>query len=112
MIKNRKEWSSNSDLSGSWADQQIGIVGGESMKKLELSFSDTNEKVIIDETSLIIALGNKTTSDGLTECFILEFGKDLPDKLSKRPLMFYIYDDLPILKLYRSTYISAYHWIN
>lgn len=82
------------------------------MKKLEISFSDTNEKVIIDETSLVIALGNKNTSEGLTECFILEFDEDLPDKLLKRPLMFYVYDDLPILKLYRSAYISAYQWIN
>ena len=82
------------------------------MRKLDLSFSETNEKVVIDETSLIIALGNKTTSDGLTECFILEFGNDLPNKLTKHPLMFYIYEDLPILKLYRSAYISAYKWIN
>ena len=82
------------------------------MKKLEISFTDTDEKVIIDETSLIIALDNKTTSDGLTECFILEFDDDLPGKLLKRPLMFYIYDDLPILKLYRSAYISSYQWNN
>ena len=82
------------------------------MKKLEISFSDTDEKVLIDENSLIIALGNKDAPDGLTECFILEFDEDLPDKLLKRPLMFYIYDDLPILKLYRSVYISAYQWKN
>lgn len=82
------------------------------MKKLELSFSDTDETVILDETALIIALGNKNTADGLTECFILEFDADLPDTLLKRPLMFYIYDDLPILKLYRSAYISAYQWID
>lgn len=82
------------------------------MKILEISFTDTEEKVIIDETSLIIALDNKTTSDGLTECFILELNDDLPDKLLKSPLMFYIYDDLPILKLYRSAYISSYKWNN
>lgn len=82
------------------------------MKKLELSFSETNETVLIDETALIIALGNKNTSDGFTECFILDFDTDLPDKLLKRPLMFYIYDDLPILKLYRSAYISAYQWVD
>lgn len=82
------------------------------MKKLEIFFSDTNEKVIVDETSLIVALGNKPTSDSLTECFILEFDENLPDKLLKSPLMFYIYDDLPILKLYRSAYISAYQWKN
>lgn len=76
------------------------------MKRLEISFSDTDEKVIIDETSLIIAIDNKTTTDGLTECFIMELDEDLPNKLLKRPLMFYIYDDLPILKLYRSAYIS------
>lgn len=82
------------------------------MKKLEIFFSDTDEKVLIDESSLIIALGSKTTSDGLTECFTLEFDEKLPDILLKRPLMFYIYDDLPILKLYRSAYISAYQWKN
>lgn len=82
------------------------------MKKLEISFFDTNETVIIDETSLVIALGNKTTSDGLTECFIIEVNEDLPDKLLKQPLMFYIYDDLPILKLYRSAYISNFQWKN
>lgn len=80
------------------------------MKRLEISFSDTDEKVIIDETSLIIAIDNKTTTDGLTECFIMELDEDLPNKLLKRPLMFYIYDDLPILKLYRSAYISDYQW--
>ena len=80
------------------------------MKRLEISFSDTDEKVIIDETSLIIATDNKTTTDGLTECFIMELDEDLPNNLLKRPLMFYIYDDLPILKLYRSAYISDYQW--
>ena len=84
---------------------------GDNMKKLEISFTDTSEKVVIDETSLIIALSNKTTPDGLTESFILDFDEDLPDKLLKHPLMFYIYDDLPILKLYRSVYISSYQWI-
>ena len=73
---------------------------GDNMKKLEIAFTDTSEKVVIDETSLIIALSNKTTPDGLTESFILNFDEDLPDKLLKHPLMFYIYDDLPILKLY------------
>lgn len=82
------------------------------MKKLEITFKDTSEKVVIDETSLIIALSNKTTSDGLTENFILDFDKNLPDKLLKKPLMFYIYDDLPILKLYRSIYIASYSWKN
>ena len=84
---------------------------GDNMKKLEISFTDTSEKVVIDKTSLIIALSNKTTPDGLTESFILNFDEDLPDKLLKHPLMFYIYDDLPILKLYRSVYISSYQWI-
>ena len=51
------------------------------MKRLEISFSDTDEKVIIDETSLIIAIDNKTTTDGLTECFIMELDEDLPNKL-------------------------------
>ena len=55
-------------------------------------------------------LYTSTTADDLTKCFVLEFDEDLPDKLLKRPLMFYIYDDLPILKLYRSVYISAYQW--
>lgn len=82
------------------------------MKKLELSFFDISEKALIDETALIIALDNKTTADGMTQSFILEFDDDLPDKLLKRPLMFYIYDDLPILKLYRSAYISSYQWKN
>lgn len=82
------------------------------MKKLEIAFTDTSEKVLIDETSLIIALSNQTTSDGLTESFILDFDEDLPDKLLKHPLMFYIYDDVPILKLYRSVYISSYQWKN
>ena len=54
------------------------------------------------EEELIIAIDNKTNADELTKCFVLEFDEDLPDKLLKRPLMFYIYDDLPILKLYRS----------
>ncbi|RGZ00629.1 hypothetical protein [Clostridium sp. AM58-1XD] len=80
------------------------------MKKLEISFFDTDEKAVIDESSLVIALGNETSSDGLTECFILEVNEDLPDQLLKRPFMFYIYDDLPVLKLYRSAYISAYQW--
>ena len=82
------------------------------MKKLEITFKDTSEKVVIDENSLIIALSNKATSDGLTESFILDFDKNLPDKLLKKPLMFYIYDDLPILKLYRSIYIASYRWKN
>lgn len=82
------------------------------MKKLEITFKDTSEKVVIDENSLIIALGNKSTSDGLTKSFILDFDKNLPDKLLKKPLMFYIYDDLPILKLYRSIYIASYSWKN
>lgn len=86
------------------------MYGGDNVKKLELSFFDTNEKAMIDESSLIIALGNKTSSDGFTECFILEVNEELPDKLLRRPLMFYIYDDLPILKLYRSVYISDYQW--
>ena len=85
---------------------------GDKMKKLEISFTDTSEKVVIDETSLIIALSSKTTPDGLTESFILDFDETLPDKLLKHPLMFYIYDDLPILKLYRSIYISSYQWKN
>lgn len=86
------------------------MYGGDNVKKLEISFFDTNEKAMIDESSLIIALGNKTSSDGFTECFILEVNEELPDKLLRRPLMFYIYDDLPILKLYRSVYISDYQW--
>lgn len=82
------------------------------MKKLEITFTNTSEKLVINETSLIIALSNKTTPNGLTESFILDFDEDLPDKLLKHPLMFYIYDDLPILKLYRSIYISSYQWKN
>ena len=82
------------------------------MKKLEITFKDTSEKVVIDENSLIIALSNKATSDELTESFILDFDKNLPDKLLRKPLMFYIYDDLPILKLYRSIYIASYSWKN
>ena len=82
------------------------------MKKLEITFKDTSEKVVIDENSLIIAFSNKATSDDLTESFILDFDKNLPDKLLKKPLMFYIYDDLPILKLYRSIYIASYSWKN
>ena len=82
------------------------------MKKLEITFKDTSEKVVIDENSLIIAFSNKATSDDLTESFILDFDKNLPDKLLKKPLMFYIYDDLPILKLYRSIYITSYSWKN
>ena len=82
------------------------------MRRLEITFFDTMEKAVIDEASLVIALNNKTTSDSLTECFIIEVDENLPDKLLNRPLMFYIYDDLPILKLYRSAYISNYQWIN
>lgn len=85
---------------------------GGNMKKLEITFTNTSEKLVINETSLIIALSNKTTLNGLTESFILDFDEDLPDKLLKHPLMFYIYDDLPILKLYRSIYISSYQWKN
>lgn len=85
---------------------------GDNMKKLEITFTNTSEKLVINETSLIIALSNKTTLNGLTESFILDFDEDLPDKLLKHPLMFYIYDDLPILKLYRSIYISSYQWKN
>lgn len=80
------------------------------MKKLEITFFDTNEKVILDETSLVIILGNKTTSDNLTESYIIEVNEDLPGKLLNRPLMFYVYEDVPILKLYRSMYISACQW--
>ena len=46
------------------------------------------------------------------QSFILDFDKNLPDKLLKKPLMFYIYDDLPILKLYRSIDIASYSWKN
>ena len=82
------------------------------MKKLEITFKNKRKKVVIDENSLIIALSNKATSDGLTKSFILDFDKNLPDKLLRKPLMFYIYDDLPILKLYRSIYIASYSWKN
>ena len=82
------------------------------MRKLEISFENTEEKATIDENSLVIALSNKTTPDGLTECFPLEVDESLPGILTNRPLMFYIYDDLPILKLYRSVYISSYQWID
>ena len=34
---------------------------GDNMKKLEIAFTDTSEKVVIDETALIIAIRNKTT---------------------------------------------------
>ena len=81
------------------------------MKKLVITFSDTDEKAIIDDTSLVIAIENQTAADDLTKCLILEFDEKLPDKLLKTPLMFYIYEDAPILKLYRSMYISAYQWI-
>ena len=80
------------------------------MKRQEISFFDTDEKVIVDENALVIALDNKTTPDGLTRCIILEADGNLPKKLLERPLMFYIYDDVPILKLYRSAYISSYQW--
>ena len=43
------------------------------MKKLEITFKDTSEKVVIDENSLIIALRNKATSDGLTTKFYTGF---------------------------------------
>lgn len=82
------------------------------MKKLELTFEDTSEKLVLDENSLIIAISNKTTIDGFTKSFILDFDEKLPDKLLKSPMMFYIYDDVPILKLYRSVYISYYKWIS
>lgn len=36
------------------------------MKKLEITFKDTSEKVVIDKNSLIIVLTNKPTSDDLT----------------------------------------------
>ncbi|EEM1159095.1 hypothetical protein ABLE14_003892 [Salmonella enterica] len=81
------------------------------MKRLEIIFKDTTEKVVIDENSLIIVISNKKT-DRLTEVYILEFDESLPDKLLKKPLMFYIYDDLPILKLYRSVYISSCKWLD
>lgn len=80
------------------------------MKKLKISFSDTDEKAIIGEDSLVIAIGNKNMSSQ-SECFILEVDENLPNILTKKPLMFYIYDDLPVLKLYRSAYISGYEWI-
>lgn len=80
------------------------------MKKLEIFFSGTDEIAVVDETSLVIAIDNKTATDDLTKCFVIEMDEDLPNKLLKRPLMFYIYDDLPILKLYRSAYISGFQW--
>ena len=49
------------------------------MKKLEITFTNTSEKLVINESSLIIALSNKTTLNGLTESFILDFDEDLPD---------------------------------
>ena len=50
------------------------------MKRLEISFFDTDEKVIVDENALVIALDNKTTPDGLTRCIILEADGNLPKK--------------------------------
>ena len=48
------------------------------MKRLEISFFDTDEKVIVDENALVIALDNKTTPDGMTRCIILEADGNLP----------------------------------
>lgn len=89
---------------------KLDLLGGDKMKKLELSFYDTDETVILDENSIIMAIDHVTASDGFTKCFLLEVDEDLPNLLSKRPFMFYIYDDLPILKLYRSAYLSSYQW--
>ena len=53
---------------------------GDNMKKLEIAFTDTSEKVVIDETALIIAIRTKTTPDGLTESIKLDIDEDFPDK--------------------------------
>ena len=45
------------------------------MKKLEISFSDTDEKAILDEDSLIIAIDNKTTADDLTKLSLIHISE-------------------------------------
>ena len=81
------------------------------MKRLKISFIDTDEIVILEEYCLITAWRSSNMKDGIVESFILEFDEELPNLLREKPLMFYVYDEISILKLYRSVYIKKMDWI-
>lgn len=81
------------------------------MKKLRIHFLDTDETVTLDETSDIFAWGNHEDAV-LSTKIILTFDETLPGILRKQPLMFYIYEDTAILKLYRSAYIDNMEWLD
>lgn len=81
------------------------------MKKLLIHFVDTNETLTLDENCDIFAWGNHESAD-LSVSLILEFDEHLPDVLCENPLMFYVYDDVAILKLYRSAYIDFMEWLD
>ncbi len=81
------------------------------MKKLLIHFFDTQETLLLDEDSDIFAWGNHA-EEGLSTSMVLTFDETLPQTLQKSPLMFYVYDDTSILKLYRSAYIDFMEWID
>ena len=79
------------------------------MKNLFIKFLDTEETLLLDENCALYAWGNHA-DENLSTSHILEFDETLPDTLRKTPLMFYVYDDVAILKLYRSVYIDYMEW--
>lgn len=81
------------------------------MKKLMIHFVDTSETLLLDENTSIFAWANNK-EPGISTDVILEFDEHLPDNLRKRPLMFYVYEDISILKLYRSVYIDFMEWVD
>ena len=82
------------------------------MKKLLVKFYDTDKELIIDENCLVCAFEKIKNERVLCNSIILEFDDFLPEKLLNRPLMFYIYDDIPILKFYRSSFIKECKWVD
>ena len=80
------------------------------MKKLRIHFLDTEETLLLSEKCDIFAWGNHKEA-GLSTSLVLTFDENLPDILLQKPLMFYVYDDVAVLKLYRSAYIDFMEWV-
>lgn len=81
------------------------------MKKLFITFNDTNEVLVLTEDSTLVGWSRKNNNEPLEDYFI-DFDKHLPQKLIAKPIMFYDLTDDPILKLYRSAYIKNMEWID
>lgn len=81
------------------------------MKKLCIHFVDTDEIITLEKDTEIVTWGNHEESN-LSTILHFEVNDELLDILRKTPIMFYIYEDKSILKLYRSVYIEKMEWID